>query len=69
MSKTAALGIAFVLLLVAFPLISIGTWQGIAALWWLGLALLLIGGLLPPISRYAFGDDDEEGHEAEGTAE
>jgi hypothetical protein len=45
------LSTSFVLLLAAFPLISIGTTSGPAVLWWFGLAALGIGGLIPPAQR------------------
>jgi len=37
--------VAFVLLLLVLPLASLGTTSGTAALWWLGLALLVVGAL------------------------
>lgn len=52
MSRLAALSVSLVLLLAAFPLISIGTTSGPPLLWWLGLAALGIGGLIPPVRRF-----------------
>ena len=50
-SRLFNLSISLVLLLIAFPLISIGTTSGPTMLWWLGLAALVIGGILPPLRR------------------
>ncbi|MFI6483575.1 hypothetical protein ACIBH1_36985 [Nonomuraea sp. NPDC050663] len=44
--------IAFVLLLLAFPIISVGTTQGSAPVWWAGMVALLLGGVLPIWTRY-----------------
>lgn len=52
MTRLATLSISLVLLLAAFPLISHGATSGPPALWWLGLAALAIGGLLPPLRRF-----------------
>lgn len=51
MSSIATLGLSMALLLVAFPLISLGTTQGPDALWWLGLLALVAGGSIPPLQR------------------
>lgn len=50
----AYLGTSFVLFLIALPLISIGTTGGSPVLWWIGLAALCIGGLIPPVQRLLF---------------
>jgi hypothetical protein len=52
MSRLAALSISLVLLLAAFPLISIGTTTGPPVLWWFGLAALGLGGSIPPVRRF-----------------
>lgn len=52
MSRLAALSISLLLLLAAFPLISIGTTSGPPILWWFGLAALGLGGLIPPLRRF-----------------
>lgn len=52
MSNLAALTLSLVLLLVAFPLISLGTWNDNPALWWAGLLALAAGGLLLPLRRF-----------------
>ena len=53
MSRLAALSLSMVLLLAAFPLISIGTTQDQPLWWWLGLLSLLLGGVIPPLGRLA----------------
>lgn len=54
-NRLAYLSISLVLLLVAFPLISIGATRGPAALWWAGLLALGCGGLIPPLQRLLLG--------------
>jgi hypothetical protein len=44
--------LALLLLFAAFPIISWGTTRGNQLIWWLGLISLVIGGLLPIITRY-----------------
>ncbi len=51
MRRLTILSIAFVLLLIALPLISIGATNGPDLLWQLGFVLLLIGLLTPPMLR------------------
>lgn len=60
MSTTAVQTLAFILLLAALPLTSLGTTNNQPVLWWLGLGLLLVGGLVPPATRYGLGGGDEE---------
>jgi hypothetical protein len=43
---------ALLLLFAAFPLISLGTTGGTALVWWLGLISLVIGALLPIMTRF-----------------
>lgn len=43
---------SLLLMLAAFPLISMGTTGGRPVLWWMGLALLVVGALIPPAMRY-----------------
>jgi hypothetical protein len=43
---------AFVLLLVAFPVISTGATRDNEPLWWIGLLALVLGGVLPVWTRY-----------------
>lgn len=51
MSNLAALSLSLVLLLAAFPLISIGTTQDLILVWWLGVVALVAGGAIPPLGR------------------
>jgi hypothetical protein len=51
-------GVALLLLIAAFPLISLGTAEGTRVLWGLGLACLVAGGLLPIATRF-FGHGKE----------
>jgi len=44
--------LAFVLFLVAFPIISIGSSGGSTLGWWIGLLSLVAGGVLPVWTRY-----------------
>ena len=44
--------VAFVLLLVAFPVISIGASHASKVTWVIGLLCLVLGGLLPVWTRY-----------------
>ena len=60
MSRIALLGITLLVLLAVFPLVSIGTTTGPPVLWWIGLALLLLAALVPPILRYAGPEDEDE---------
>lgn len=50
--------VAFVLMAVSLPLISIGFTADIAALWMLGLGSLVLGALVPPVARFAVEDPD-----------
>ena len=59
------LSISFILLLAAFPLISIGMTTGPRFLWWLGLIALTIGGLIPPLQRILMGDKKISGATSE----
>ena len=64
MSRQTILGIALILFLVGVPLVSYGTAGDNAALWWVGLALLIIAGLPPPLLRFLLPDDQDDGQEA-----
>lgn len=44
--------LALVLLFAAFPIISVGTTAGSGAVWWTGLISLIVGGVLPVLTRY-----------------
>ena len=52
MSMFAARNISFVLMLIAFPLVSIGMTNDQPVLWWAGLAALTLGALIPPVLRF-----------------
>lgn len=54
-NRLTYLSVALILLVVAFPLISIGTTSGPAFLWWTGLLALTAGGLIPPLQRLLLG--------------
>jgi hypothetical protein len=60
MSRLAVLSLSLILLLAVLPLTSFGTTNDQPVLWWLGLGALLIGGLLPPATRFGLGSDEEE---------
>lgn len=59
MSTNAVQTLAFLLLLAALPLTSFGTTHDQPVLWWLGLGVLFVGGLLSPATRFGLGGDDE----------
>jgi len=44
--------LAFVLLLAAFPITSLGTTAANDLVWWIGLISLVAGGLVPVVTRY-----------------
>lgn len=52
MSNLVALSVSMVLLLAAFPVISYGTTHGTAWLWQVGIAALVVGGVIPPAGRF-----------------
>jgi hypothetical protein len=75
MSRTALLSLSFILLLLVYPLTALGT-DGISpVLWWLGIAALLIGGLIPPVLHFVGngkkgkGEESEEGPRKTGSKE
>jgi len=47
MRRIAALDIAFLMLLIALPLISFGTMNDRPVVWWIGLAILVLGFVIP----------------------
>lgn len=53
-NRLAYLSTSLVLMLAAFPLISIGTTSGPRVLWWTGFVALCVGGLIPPVQRLFF---------------
>ncbi|TFL11454.1 hypothetical protein CSC67_15865 [Pusillimonas caeni] len=54
-NRLAYLSVSLILLVCATPLISLGTTTGPSQLWWLGLAALFFGGLIPPVQRLLLG--------------
>jgi nitrate reductase NapE component len=44
--------LALLLLFAAFPIISFGTTGGSTLVWWVGLVSLVLGGVLPVLTRY-----------------
>jgi hypothetical protein len=66
MSRSWVLGIAFLLLLAAFPLISLGTTRENDVLWLAGLAMIVLGMLVPPVARYAVPEEDDDKGSAGG---
>jgi hypothetical protein len=50
--KLMSESLSLVLLLVAFPVISIGTTRGNSPLWWIGFLGLVLGGVLPVWTRF-----------------
>ena len=65
MHQNTVLGIALVLLLLSFPLISLGTEQALGTVWALGLAFIVVGGLIPPVIKFV-GTGDADGAEDGG---
>lgn len=59
MSRLGALGIALVLMLISLPLVSLGAADNLNVVGWLGLLSLIVGGLIPPITRYALPAEDD----------
>lgn len=53
-NRVVYLSVSFLLLLGSYPLISVGTTEGPAFLWWLGLAALVLGAMIPPAQRLLF---------------
>lgn len=50
--KLKAETLALLLLLAAFPIVSVGTTGGSTLVWWIGLLSLVVGGVLPVWTRY-----------------
>ncbi len=51
-SKLLIETVAMILLIAAFPVISLGATADLPAVWWLGFAAFVAGGLLPVITRF-----------------
>jgi hypothetical protein len=65
-NRLAYLSLSLILLVAAFPLVSIGLSRGPAALWWLGLLALGCGGLIPPLQRILLGPPASEPQSDDG---
>jgi len=52
MRRFSVLNLAFLMLLAAIPIISIGALSGAAALWGVGLLLLAVGFVIPIVLRF-----------------
>ena len=61
MTRIGALTLALLLMLVSLVLVSLGTTNETTWLWWLGLAALLVGALIPPVIRYALPEEENGG--------
>ena len=60
MNKMLVQGIAFILLLLSLPLASIGTTTETTFVSILALALIAVGGIVPPILRFVGNDEGED---------
>lgn len=60
MSLATARNVSLLLMLAAFPLISLGTTGGRPVVWWLGLASLCFGALIPPVMRFLPREKEQE---------
>ena len=50
--KLKAESLAMLLLFAAFPITSFGTTGGNVVVWWIGLLSLVVGGVLPVMTRF-----------------
>ncbi len=44
--------VALILMLLAYPIITVGVNIGAAWLWWAGLLSLTVGALVPPVEKF-----------------
>lgn len=58
--KIWILGITLIILLTSIFLISSGTMEDTSWLWWIGLIMLGAGGVVPPLTRYIFTEDNDK---------
>lgn len=66
MDETTLQEISLVLMVAPFPLVLYGVLEGIAPLWWSGIVLMIVGGLIPPATRYVFEDENEDEEDEAG---
>ena len=64
-NRLAYLTTSFVLFLLAYPLISIGTTGGPRVLLWIGLGALVLGALIPPLQRLVCGPSPSGGSKSD----
>lgn len=69
MTPLKTLAIALALLVPPVFLVSLGTEGDNATLWWAGLVLLAVGGLIPPATRFLFPEEDDEATDDEKGSE
>lgn len=50
--KLKAEALALIMLIIAFPIISVGATHGSSVVWWIGLVCFVLGGVLPVGTRY-----------------
>jgi len=67
-NRLAYLSLSLILMVAAFPLISLGMTGGPKALGWLGLMALCVGGLIPPAQRLLLGPSPAPGAAPESRA-
>lgn len=65
LNTTLLQAVAFVLFLIALPLLSVGTVEEQELLWYAGLAMIVIAGVLPPLGRFVGQPEDDEEDEAD----
>ncbi len=68
LNTTVLQAIAFVLFLVALPLLSLGTFEDQELLWYAGLAMVAVAGILPPLARFVGErNEDDDRKEEDGS--
>lgn len=61
MREMTVQGVGLALMLLAFPLLSWSTTEGLTALSAVGIALVAVGGLPAPVFRFISLDEDDDG--------
>ncbi|MBE0476135.1 MAG: hypothetical protein IBX62_03440 [Coriobacteriia bacterium] len=67
-NQTVWQGIAFLLVLLAFPLLTYGTREA-EGLAWAGMGMVVLGFLIPPVARFALPEEEGEEEGEEGDEE